>query len=164
MIVDAYQIPYIPFHLTTQEFFQLVHDHLTGHGVVMVNTLRIRESPQLLDALCETLKSVFADVYILELFRKGQHSGKDMGNSLIFASKPATSIVNVETNLERVGRDDSIANLTRMDRYAFRRLVQNAIRLVREYEGGGRLLTDNDAPVEWLVHESIWRYLVAEKS
>ena len=32
--IDAYRPPYIPWHLTTQEFFQTVHDHLQrdGHG------------------------------------------------------------------------------------------------------------------------------------
>ena len=35
--LDAYRPPYIPWHLTTQEFFQVVHDHLTEDGVMAVN-------------------------------------------------------------------------------------------------------------------------------
>src|SRR5690606_27046523 len=31
--VDAYRPPYIPFHLTTVEFFQLARQHLTEDGV-----------------------------------------------------------------------------------------------------------------------------------
>ena len=35
--IDAYRQPYIPFHLTTKEFFQEVKDHLTPDGAVMIN-------------------------------------------------------------------------------------------------------------------------------
>ncbi|NJM34306.1 MAG: hypothetical protein HC850_05845, partial [Rhodomicrobium sp.] len=34
--IDAYRPPYIPFHLTTVEFFHLVHTHLTAEGVVAI--------------------------------------------------------------------------------------------------------------------------------
>ena len=35
--VDAYRQPYIPFYLTTKEFFTEVSDHLTPRGVVIIN-------------------------------------------------------------------------------------------------------------------------------
>jgi hypothetical protein len=30
---DAYRLPYIPWHLTTVEFFQELRDHMTDQGV-----------------------------------------------------------------------------------------------------------------------------------
>ena len=41
--LDAYRQPYIPFHLATEEYFQLVADHLSADGVVVVNVGRIRD-------------------------------------------------------------------------------------------------------------------------
>src|SRR5256884_4364827 len=38
--IDAYQQPYIPFQLTTQEFFQEVRNHLTPTGVTVINAGR----------------------------------------------------------------------------------------------------------------------------
>ena len=40
IVLDAYRQPYIPFHLTTQEFFQQVRDHLNTGGVAAVNVGR----------------------------------------------------------------------------------------------------------------------------
>jgi spermidine synthase len=38
--IDAYCPPYIPWHLTTAEFFQEVRDHLTDDGTVAINVGR----------------------------------------------------------------------------------------------------------------------------
>ena len=37
IVVDAYRQPYIPFYLTTREFFAEVRSRLTPGGVVLVN-------------------------------------------------------------------------------------------------------------------------------
>ena len=37
IFVDAYRQPYIPFYLTTKEFFRLVHEHLRPNGTVIIN-------------------------------------------------------------------------------------------------------------------------------
>ena len=37
VVVDAYRQPYIPFHLTTVEFFGEVNEHLSERGVVTIN-------------------------------------------------------------------------------------------------------------------------------
>ena len=38
--VDAYRLPYIPWHLTTQEFFMVVHEHLVDDGWLAINVGR----------------------------------------------------------------------------------------------------------------------------
>ena len=57
--VDAYRPPYIPFHLTTLEFFTLIHQHLDDDGVLAINVGRTPENFALVDALSATLLAVF---------------------------------------------------------------------------------------------------------
>lgn len=65
--VDAYQQPYIPFHLTTVEFFGEVRTHLRPDGVAVVNAAR---SPggddRLVAALATTMAHVFPQVFIID--------------------------------------------------------------------------------------------------
>ncbi len=57
--VDAYRPPYIPWHLTTQEFFQIVRDHLTDDGVMVINVGRSPQDRRLVDMLSSTILTVF---------------------------------------------------------------------------------------------------------
>ncbi len=38
--MDAYRVPYVPWHMTTVEFFEEVRDHLTDDGVLTINVGR----------------------------------------------------------------------------------------------------------------------------
>src|SRR5437762_188438 len=51
IVMDAYRQPYIPFHLTTREFFSGVRDHLAPGGVAVVNAGRTASDYRLVDAL-----------------------------------------------------------------------------------------------------------------
>ncbi|RME13772.1 MAG: spermine synthase [Ardenticatenia bacterium] len=62
LIVDAYRQPYIPFELTTVEFFQAARRHLTPDGVIAVNVAH-GEDERLVDALAATMQTVFPTVY-----------------------------------------------------------------------------------------------------
>ena len=48
--VDAYRPPYIPWHLTTREFFQIARDHLTEDGVLVINVGRGPNDRRLINA------------------------------------------------------------------------------------------------------------------
>jgi hypothetical protein len=61
--VDAYRPPYIPWHLTTREFFQIVRDHLTEDGVMAINVGRSPIDRRLIDQLVSTIRTVFPSVY-----------------------------------------------------------------------------------------------------
>src|SRR5207247_6305255 len=64
IIVDAYRQPYIPFHLTTKEFFEACRLHLARDGAVMVNAGRgPGNDRRLVDAISGTLGFVFPEVY-----------------------------------------------------------------------------------------------------
>ncbi len=65
--MDAYHQPYIPFHLTTVEFFQQVKDHLTPQGVAVVNAGRPASGDdRLVNALASTMLAVFPQVYVID--------------------------------------------------------------------------------------------------
>src|SRR5919199_140324 len=49
--MDAYRQPYIPFHLTTREFFQLVRAHLAPGGAAVVNAGRTATDYRLVQGL-----------------------------------------------------------------------------------------------------------------
>ena len=60
--VDAYRQPYIPFYLTTEEFFALVRDRLTPDGVVIINVGQPEGETKLERVLTGGLRTAFANV------------------------------------------------------------------------------------------------------
>ncbi|MGQ9611287.1 spermidine synthase [Chloroflexus sp.] len=65
--MDAYHQPYIPFHLTTVEFFREVKAKLTPRGVAVVNAGRPASGDdRLVNALASTMIAVFPQVYIID--------------------------------------------------------------------------------------------------
>jgi hypothetical protein len=65
--MDAYHQPYIPFHLTTVEFFRQVDDHLNPQGVAVVNAGRPSSGDdRLVNALASTMLAVFPQVYMID--------------------------------------------------------------------------------------------------
>ncbi len=64
---DAYNgIRAIPVHLTSQEFFQLVHDRLTDEGAFIMNVISAVQGPrgELLAGLLSTVRTVFPHVEV----------------------------------------------------------------------------------------------------
>ena len=65
--MDAYHQPYIPFHLTTVEFFQQVRARLSTRGVAVVNAGRPASGDdRLVNALASTMLAVFPQVYVID--------------------------------------------------------------------------------------------------
>ncbi|MGH7035808.1 MAG: spermidine synthase [Stellaceae bacterium] len=61
ILIDAYRGPFVPFHLLTKQFYQLVKDHLAEGGVVAQN---VEPSTMLFDAALATLGAVFDNVEV----------------------------------------------------------------------------------------------------
>src|SRR3989442_8694185 len=59
--IDAYQQPYVPFQLTTVEFFREVRSHLSPTGVAAINAGRTCCDFRLVEALAQTMKAVFSN-------------------------------------------------------------------------------------------------------
>ena len=59
IFLDAFRQPYIPFYLTTQEFWRLAQDRLNPGGMVMANVGTVPGSERLPTALAGTMATVF---------------------------------------------------------------------------------------------------------
>ena len=148
VLVDAYRPPYIPFHLTTVEFFQLARAHMGERGVLAINVGRSATDFALVDALAATLAEVFPSVLVVD--EPGPVD--DLGNSLVVATIQPTALETVAAN---------IAALPSSVAHEFRQFALQSSSLVREADPpvGTPVLTDDRAPVEQLVHKIIWSFL-----
>ena len=147
IVLDAYRPPYIPFHLTTVEFFRLLRGRLRPHGIVMVNAARTARDTRLVHALSSTMRRVFPRVYIVD----EPLNGALWGNSVV------------------VGLQDAVAQediLREMDRCAVpqvRLVGQRAKDHLRPAPPPTLILTDDRAPIEQIVHGIIWSSLVGRE-
>ncbi len=83
---DAYRQPYIPFHLTTREFFEDARDHLKPDGVFALNAGRTSDDFRLVEAIASTMRAVFPYVYVIDL-------PSSYANSLVYgASRPISDM------------------------------------------------------------------------
>ena len=139
--VDAYRPPYIPFHLTTVEFFQLVRTHLTDDGVLAINVGRTAANFALVDALTATLAQVFPTVYVID----EPGPADDLGNSLVVATVQASTLAQFQHN---------IAAIPQTFPAEFRHFAQTAALQVRVATAPTQtaIFTDDRAPVEEIVH------------
>ncbi len=131
--LDAYQQPYIPFQLTTTEFFHEVRSHLTPTGVAVFNIGRTSHDFRLVEAMARTMHTVFPNVYIIDTQR--------FSNSLVIATNAPTSLDNFRTNTDQLNNPllRSIASTT----FASGNL--------REEHAASVYFTDDRAPVEQLI-------------
>ena len=90
--LDAFRVPYIPWHLTTREYMQELRDHLTENGVIAMNVGRTRTDYQMVDAMAQTAASVFPSVYIVDV--------PGTFNSIVYATNQPTSFDNLRANLD----------------------------------------------------------------
>ncbi len=136
--IDAYQQPYVPFQLTTKEFFQTVRDHLTPTGTTVINAGRTNSDFRLVEALAQTMHSVFPNVYIIDTQR--------FENSLIIGTNAHTSLSNFATNTKYLTNPllEDVAN------------AASATGNIREEHSSTVWFTDDRAPVEQLIDEIIF--------
>jgi spermidine synthase len=88
--VDAYRPPYIPWHLTTQEFFTSVYEHLTPQGVLVINVGRAPGDRRVVNALATTIRSVFPSIHAVDI--------PNSFNTMIFATRQPTTDENFLAN------------------------------------------------------------------
>ena len=131
--LDAYQQPYIPFQLTTTEFFHEVRSHLTPTGVAVFNVGRTSSDFRLVEAMAQTMHTVFPNVYIIDSQR--------FLNSLIIATNAPTSQENFRSNL---------ANVTHP---LLRSVAQTSLTTghMRQEQRSAVYFTDDKAPIEQMI-------------
>ena len=137
--IDAYRQPYIPFHLTTTEFFEAVDDHLNENGVAVVNAGRTRDDFRLVEVIAATMDHVFDDVYLVDV--------ENFNNTMVIG-------VNDESSVEAF-----VDNIEMFEAGSMLRSVGDAsIRFgsVRRWDGDAMVFTDDRAPVELVVDQIIF--------
>jgi spermidine synthase len=129
ILVDAYRGPFVPFHLLTAEFFELVAQHLNPGGVVVQN---VEPTTMLFDSAVATIKAAFDHTVFL--------SGR--GNIVIVAYNGPEKD---EETIMRLAQE-------RQAKYGFRyplpELLEN--RFDPPWNEETLPLTDDFAPVEYL--------------
>lgn len=128
IMVDAYRGPFVPFHLLTREFYELVSERLNPGGVVVQN---VEPSTMLFDSAVATIASAFDNL----VFFEGQ------GNIVILAYDGPPKD---DAEIERLA-------VGRQAQYGFRYPLPEI--LTRRYMpeiGTTEPLTDDFAPVEYL--------------
>jgi spermidine synthase len=135
--VDAYRQPYIPFYLTTVEFFETARSKLRPGGVVIVNVGHPEGQVELERVLTATLREVFPHVV---------RDPIEPTNTLLVASEEQLSV----ERLRRVSARELPSGLRQTGLAAAGRVGRPL--------GGGELYTDDRAPVEWLIDKSIVEY------
>jgi spermidine synthase len=67
ILLDTFLNSYVPFHLTTREFFKLTYDRLAPGGVLVANFHSIFETTGLLEKLEASLASVYDEAFSYSL-------------------------------------------------------------------------------------------------
>jgi hypothetical protein len=138
--VDAYRQPYIPFYLTTVEFFESVRDHLRPGGVVIVNAGHPEGQDDLEKVLTATMSEVFPHVL---------RDPIEDTNTLIVASESPLSAARVRAAVPSLPP-------------ALRSTALGAAARLGPPLKGGDVYTDDKAPVEWLIDKSIVDYAAGD--
>jgi spermidine synthase len=141
VVLDAYRQPYIPFHLTTKEFFQEVKAHLNPGGVVAVNVGRTATDYRLVDALASTMGAVFPSVLLVD--------DPNYTNTVVYASTSRVTVDDVTQNLQQVSAP--------LASDAAKSALQQGKLRMSPYHG--QVYTDDLAPIEQLIDQIIFSYL-----
>lgn len=136
IFVDAYRQPYIPFYLTTKEFFALVRDRLNPGGVVAINIGHPEGSDRLEKVLTATVGTSFAHVVRDPVAKV---------STVLLGSNAPLSATRLSTAALAMPPD-------------LRPLAERTAARLAPGLRGGSVYTDDRAPVEWLVDESIVTY------
>ena len=140
--IDAFQQPYIPFQLTTKEFFQEIKAHLSPHGVVVLNTGHTRTDFRLVRAFVNTMSAVFPSVYTFNV--------PDTFNTEVMATNSPTSLQGFLTNLNTIPRGTDLGEVA--DEVA-------PVARAAYAEPGGVVFTDDRAPIEQLTDQLLLNYI-----
>lgn len=139
VVLDAFQFPYVPFQLTTREFFEGVRAHLREGGALMVNAGRKGNDLEVVHAVASTLETVFPYVSGANV--------KHTTNTILVATAHPLSAAGGARNVRFSERENAeLGDLAPLEPWK----VPDGERLV---------LTDDRAPVEWLTNVIVLREL-----
>lgn len=143
--IDAYRVPYVPWHLTTAEFFEEIDEHLTEDGVVVINVGRTDDDRRLVDAMAATMLEVYPSLYAMDV--------PNSFNTILVATKQPTSMENLITNFARLDatQDPLLA-----------RSLELATQTLVPVTPSTVIFTDDHAPVEQIVDDMVLDYILGD--
>lgn len=131
IMVDAYQDITIPFQMSSVEFFNMVREHLSDNGVMVVNmNMQSKKKGNINDYLSDTIASVFENVYTIDV--------NGATNRELFATGNNDAIDNYNENIKKINNKE------------LSRLMNNIKPSINKYNAGDLILTDDKAGVELL--------------
>ena len=147
IILDAFSKNYVPFHLMTLEYFQLLGERLTSDGIIISNNIgsMAGDRSDIVRAVYKTISQVFPSVYIFPT----EHNSRNLQNIMLAAMKTPTEYSKDE--LRQLGSNNDNNN------HNFSTALADIDYLEHLYEAELRtsdvpLLTDQFAPVEILIN------------
>jgi len=164
ILLDAYRGTFVPFHLLTKEFYQIVKGHLAPGGVIAVN---VEPTTMLFDSAVKTLHEVFSQVEFYDA------SGSNVGGNVVMIAYDGQAVSS--SDLSRMAETHESAY---RPRYDLREMLRHRFLLkpvgssfdVVNQEGqstagiddNAKILTDDFAPVESLKaierHNQKWTF------
>jgi hypothetical protein len=145
VVIDAYRPPYIPWHLTTYEFFQIVRDRLNEDGVLAINVGRAPDDEQLLDGLVGTIGAIFPSVHVMDV--------PGTFNSIVYATVQPTTVENFYGNLVDLRERGDVHPLL------IDSLMLTAAN-IRSTPKSQTIFTDDLAPIEWITNNMVLYYIL----
>jgi len=164
--IDMYQGgPFIPFYVTTVEFFRLVGERMSDNGLAIANVLALSpesarptsEAQLLVWCVVKSFQETgqFPSVYVL-----AHHS-----NFLIFAFKKATPFEEVQRRLGAVAANEALRQRLGTVKFEALKLVasQAGAITVPELFPGAHAFYDDDADVDRITFDMIRAYVNANR-
>lgn len=143
IVLDAYSKTYVPFHLLTREFFEIIWSRLSERGVVVSNMIAslVGDTSDIFWAEYKTASQVFPSLYV---FPTSDYGAGWVQNVILVASKTG----------QMLSREDLIEQAQKSDKVDQEEMAGYVSHL---WTGGTRaesvpVLTDNFAPVESLLN------------
>jgi len=143
IILDAFSKNYVPFHLMTLEYFQLLDERLTSDGVIISNNIgsMVGDRSDIVRAIYKTISQVFPSVYVFLT----EHDSRNLQNVMLAAMKTSTEYSKDE--LRQLGSNNDNNN------HNFSAALADLDYLDHLYEAELKtsdvpLLTDQFAPVD----------------
>jgi spermidine synthase len=141
--IDAYKVPYIPWHLTTREFFTQARERLSDTGTLAINVGRVPGDRRLVDAVSATLLQVFPTVHAIDV--------PDTLNTILVATAQPTAAGALHANLAGLPPDADPL---------LRDALATAAANLAEVRADGPVMTDDRAPIEAISDSIVIRYLL----
>ena len=142
--IDAYRVPYIPWHLTTVEFFTEVRSKLSADGVVAINVGRVPQDRRLIEAITASLLEVFPTVHTADI--------PGSLNTILFATLQPTNVAYLQQHIANLPQNGDVLLPTVLP------IVQSG---VRPTVSADFVFTDDVAPVETIVDSLVIRYFLS---